>query len=168
MRPGPVTALCISYAFPDCIRTLCKLFDCSRVQPRQMFSSGFVLKHLYIHANAFTCRNLKSCHFENSYESERASGVAAPFVCSYLPVSLFSSAVCRQTMKRFSVLSQSWATAFSEDKHNISPYSRRNPMPMAFFLLPVVQSHAEDVHSLCIVTFKMLLQHLTCFLLTFV
>ena len=26
MRPAPVTALCISYAFPDCIRTLCKLF----------------------------------------------------------------------------------------------------------------------------------------------
>ena len=26
MRPDPVTALCISYAFPDCIRTLCKLF----------------------------------------------------------------------------------------------------------------------------------------------
>ena len=26
MRPDPVTALCISYAFLDCIRTLCKLF----------------------------------------------------------------------------------------------------------------------------------------------
>ena len=40
--------------------------------------------------------------------------------------------------------------------------------PMAFFLLAVVQSHAEHVHSLCIVTFKMLLQHLTCFLMTIV
>ena len=44
-----------------------------------------------------------------------------------------------------------------------------NPMAFFEFLLPVVQSYAEHVHSLCIVPFKMLLQHLTCFfLLTFV
>ena len=34
---------------------------------------------------------------------------------------------------------------------------------MTFFLLPVVQTNAEHVHCLCIATFKMLLQHLTCF-----
>ena len=95
------------------------------------------------------------------------SPVAAPFVCSCLPVSLFSSAVCRQTMKIFSFFSQSWTTAFWEDGHNIHLIAGENPM--AFFLLPVAQSHAEHVHSFCrIATFKMLLQHLTCFLLTFV
>ena len=42
---------------------------------RGFFSSGFVLKHPYIHANAFTCRNPKKVSLWNSYISERASGV---------------------------------------------------------------------------------------------
>ena len=56
-----------------------------------------------------TCRNLKRYHFETAIKVNVCitkpswSLVAAPFVCSSLPVSLFSSAVWRQTMKMFLV-----------------------------------------------------------------
>ena len=111
MRSGPVTALCTSFAFPDCIRTFSSSFICSGEKLAWIFSSGFVLKHLYIHTNAFTCRNPKTDVSLSTAIKVNAqvvcitkpSPVAAPFVCSSLPVSIFSSAVCRQTMKIFSV-----------------------------------------------------------------
>ena len=37
MRPGPVTALCISNAFPDCIQTFASCFVCSGVQLTWIF-----------------------------------------------------------------------------------------------------------------------------------
>ena len=97
MRAGPVTrtALCISYTFPDCIQTFASCFICSGVQLTWIFSSGFVLKHPYIHANAFLLAGIrKRCHFETAIKVNaqavcitKPSPVAAPFVCSSLPCS---------------------------------------------------------------------------------
>ena len=105
---------------------------------RGFFSSGFVLKHPTFIQMRLLAGIRKRCHFETAIKVNaqvvcitKPSPVAAPFVCSGLPVSLFSSAVWRQTMKIFLVFSQSWATAFWEDKHNIHLIAGENPM--AFF-----------------------------------
>ena len=77
----------------------------------------------------------------------------------------FSPQLCRQTMKMFSKrrFSQTWATASGSWEDQINPIPTAWENPTVFFLPLVVQSHAEQVHSLCIVTFKMLLLHLTYF-----
>ena len=156
MRPGPVTALlCISYAFPDSIRIdLRKLFH-------WLWSATYVaffLLALFLNTPRFMQMRLlagirKRCHFETGIKVNtqvvcitKPSPVAAPFMSSSLPVSLFSSAVFRHTIKICSCsFSQSWAAAFWEDKQNIQLIAGESPNG----LLPVVQSHAEHVHSLC-------------------
>ena len=166
---GSMHFLYISWLHSD-LRKLFRLLWSATYE--DFFSSGFVLKHSFIHTNAFTCRNSKKVSLWNSYKSDsqvvcitKPSPVAAPFVCS-LPVSLFSAAVCiwRQTMKMFSV--------FHSPELQLS--ERIN---ITFTLLPEKiqwpsSSGSESCWacplSLHIVTFKMLLQHLTCFLLTFV
>ena len=83
----------------------------------------------------------KRCHFETATKVNaqvvcitKPSPVAAPFVCSSLPVSLFSAAVCiwRQTMKIFSVF-HSPELQLSEriNIYNIHLIAGENPM--AFF-----------------------------------
>ena len=101
------------------------------------FSSGFVLKHLYIHTNAFTCRNPKTVSLSTAIKVNaplvgitKASPIAAPFVCSSIPVSLFSSAVCRQTMKIFAVF-HSPGLQLSE-RINIHFIAGENPMALIF------------------------------------
>ena len=61
--------------FPTAFGPFASCFLRSRVQLMWIFSSGFVLKHPYIHANAFTCRNPKNVSLWNSYKSERSSSV---------------------------------------------------------------------------------------------
>ena len=164
---GSMQSLCISRLHSDPLQAVSFALECN-------FGRFFLLalfwstSPVYIHENAFTCRNLKRRHFETAIKVNaqvvcitKPSPVAAPFVCSSLPGFLFSSAFCRQTMKIFSVF-HSPGLQLCEGKRNI--HLRAGENPMALFLLPVVQSHAEHVHSLCrIATFKMLLQHLTCF-----
>ena len=78
----------------------------------------------------------KKCHFETAIKVNaqvvcitKPSPVAAPFVSS-LPVSLFLSSLQADHEHIFS-FSQSWATAFREDKHSIHLIAGENPM--AFF-----------------------------------
>ena len=101
---------------------------------------GFFLLALFWNTPPFMQMRLfagirKRCHFETAIKVNaqvvcitKPSPVAVPFVCSSLPVSLFSSK--GRPWKDFQ-FSQSWATAFWEDKHNIHLIAGENPM--AFF-----------------------------------
>ena len=100
---------------------------------RGFFSSGFVLKHPYIHKHAFTCRNPKKVSLWDSYKSERASSVHRSLsrpVAAPTSFSLQLSSLKADHENIFS-FSQPWATAFWEDKHNIHLIAGENPM--AFF-----------------------------------
>ena len=137
MRPGPVTALCISYAFPDCRSSdLRKLFLLLWIAT---YVDYFLLALFWNTPTFMQMRLLagirKKCHFEKAIKVNgqvvcitKPSPVAAPFVSP--PVSLFPSSLQADHENIFS-FSQSWARAFWEDKHNIHLKARENPM--AFF-----------------------------------
>ena len=86
MRPGPVTALCISYAFPDCIRTLCKLFP---LLQSATYVDFFLLALFWTTPTFIQMRLIagirKRCHFETAIKMNaqvvcitKPSPVAAP------------------------------------------------------------------------------------------
>ena len=117
----------------------------------------------------FLAGSWKKCHFETAIKVNaqvvcitKPSPVAAPFVSS-LPVSLFLSSLQADHEHIFS-FSQSWATAFREDKHNIHLIAGENPM--AFFQWFEVMLSMSTFFAYCYIqnvtaTFDM-------FLLTFV
>ena len=53
---GSVHFLCISRLHSDPLQAVSFALECNL---RGFFSSGYVLKYLYIHTDAFTCRNPK-------------------------------------------------------------------------------------------------------------
>ena len=68
MRPGPVTALCTSYAFPDCIPTFASSFICSGEKLTWIF---FLLalfwntsKFIQIFKCVYLPESEKMCHFQ--------------------------------------------------------------------------------------------------------
>ena len=146
-RPGPATALRISWLHSDPLLAVSFAPEWSL---RGFCFFWLCLKHLYIHENAFTCRNSKRCYFETTMKvneqvvcTTEPSPIAAPFVCSSLPVSLFSSAVCRHAMKFSHSFSQSWAAAFWENKYNIfrtEPGLHDSIPRFQFFAFPTHQS----------------------------
>ena len=139
MQPRPVTAPCISYAFPDCIRTFASCFICSGVQLTCIFFFWLCFETpLHSCKCVYLPESEKKCHFEAPIKVNsqvvcitKPSPVAAPFVSS-LPVSLFLSSLQADHENIFS-FSQSWATctAFRENKHNIHLKAGENPL--AFF-----------------------------------
>ena len=165
---GSMHFLCISRLHSD-LRKLFRLLWSATYE-------DFFLLALFWNTSTFIQMHLlarirKRCNFETAVKVNAQvvcittpPPKAAPFVCSSLPVSLFSSAVWRKTMKIISVfhspelqLSERINITFTFQPEKIQwPSSCGSKLCWACPL------------SLHIVTFKMLLQHLTCFLVTFV
>ena len=158
MPPGPVTALCISYAFPDCIRTFASCFICSGVQLTSIFFFWLCFETpLHSWKCVYLPESEKKCHFETAIKVNaqvvcitKPSPVAASFVRS-LPVSLFFSSLQADHENVFS-FSQPWSTAFRENKQNIHLIAGENPM--AFFqwfqvMLSMSTLFAYCLHSKC-------------------
>ena len=93
---GSMHFLCISRLHPDRLQAVSFVHECNLCG---FFGSGYVLKQLCIHAKAFTCRNLKWCHFETAAKMNaqvvciaNPSPAAAPSVCNNLIDQFLSSA----------------------------------------------------------------------------
>ena len=75
MRPGLVTALCISYAFSDCIRTFASCFICSGVQLTWIFFFWLCFETPLHSCKCVYLPESEKVSLWNSYKSERESSV---------------------------------------------------------------------------------------------
>ena len=75
MRPGPVTALCISYVLHDCSRTFASCFLCSRVQLTWIFFLWLCYETPLHSCKCVYLPESEKVSLWNSYKSERASSV---------------------------------------------------------------------------------------------